>query len=80
MQDISDVVDKYYSADVIADDKVALWENYGVKGHDALPRWEDRRQTRTTKSVKDKELTDLLDGVKQSIKCIVTLRNFRRDL
>ena len=35
-----------------------------MKGHDALPRWEDRHQTRTTKSVKDKELTDLLDGVK----------------
>ena len=64
MQDISDVVDKYYSADAVADAKVALWQNYGVNGHDALPRWEDRRQTRTTKSVKDKELTDLLDGVK----------------
>ena len=64
MQDISDVVDKYYSADAVADAKLTLWQNYGVNGHDARPRWEDRRQTRGTKSVKDKELTDLLDGVK----------------
>ena len=54
MQDVS----------AVADAKVALWQNYGVNGHDALPRWEDRRQTRGTKFVKDKELTDLLVAVK----------------
>ena len=40
MQDISDIVDNYYSAHDVADAKVALWQNYGVKGHDALLRWE----------------------------------------
>ena len=34
MQDISDVVDKYYSADAVADAKVALSQNYNVNGHD----------------------------------------------
>ena len=46
----------YYSANAVDDAKVALWQNYGVNGHDALPRREERRQTRGTKSVKARNL------------------------
>ena len=42
-----------------------MWQHYGEAGHDALPRCEDRRQTRNVvKSLKDKELEDILNGMK----------------
>ena len=63
--DLIKVLDDFYGADAISEAKSVLWQHYGAAGHDALPRCEDRRQTRNkVKSLKDKELEDILNGMK----------------
>ena len=61
-KDLTRLVSNFYGADAISKAKTVLWEYYGASGHDALPKKEDRRKG--TKSIKEKELEDILNAVK----------------
>ena len=64
-KDLIRILDDFHGAEAISEAKTVLWQIYGVAGHDALPKSEDRRQTRNgLKSLKEKELDDILNGMK----------------
>ena len=56
--DIDRTLYRFYNEDAVKHAKLELWKHY----KDNLPKWEDRKNT--TKTCKEKEIKDILQGVK----------------